>query len=168
MRGQRAPKRNLLPDPIYNSRLLSRFINKVMFDGKKSIAQAQVYKAMEEIEKKGKNPLSVFEAAIANVAPKMEVRPRRVGGASYQVPTEVRGDRKEALAIRWIITAARGKSNESLRASSAAQNKDFYKFSHKLAVELMAAAENTGSAIKKKEDTLRMAEANKAFAHFRW
>lgn len=157
MRGQRAPKRNLLPDPIYNSRLLSRFINKVMLDGKKSIAQTQVYKALEEIEKKGKSPLSTFEAAIANVAPKMEVRPRRVGGASYQVPTEVRGDRKEALAIRWIISAARAKSN-----------KEFHHFSEKLAVELMAAAENTGSAIKKKEDTLRMAEANKAFAHFRW
>ena len=157
MRGQRAPKRKLEPDPIYNSRLVTRFINKVMFDGKKSIAQALVYKALDEIEKSGKNPIQVFETALANVAPKMEVRPRRVGGASYQVPTEVRGDRREALGIRWIINAARARSN-----------REYHSFGSKLAAELMAAADNQGAAIKKKEDTLRMAEANKAFAHFRW
>lgn len=157
MRGQRAPKKILPPDPIYNSRLVTRFINKVMWDGKKTIAQSLVYKALAEIEKTGKNPLSTFEQALTNAAPKMEVRPRRVGGASYQVPTEVRGDRREALAIRWIIDAARKKSN-----------KEFHGFDLKLAQELMDAAENKGSAIKKKEDTLRMAEANKAFAHFRW
>ena len=157
MRGQKAIKRVLEPDPLYNSRLVTRFINKVMFDGKKSIAQGLVYKAFDEIEKSGKNPLQIFELALTNVAPKMEVRPRRVGGASYQVPTEVRGDRREALAIRWIIEAARKRSN-----------REFHSFSSKLAVELLAAADNQGSAIKKKEDTLRMAEANKAFAHFRW
>ncbi len=157
MRGQRAPKRILQPDPIYNSRLVSRFINKVMFDGKKTIAQKLVYSALDQIEKSGKKPMQVFETALTNVAPKMEVRPRRVGGASYQVPTEVRGDRREALAIRWLIDAAKKRSN-----------KEFHGFDLKLAAELVAAAENQGSAIKKKEDTLRMAEANKAFAHFRW
>jgi len=157
MRGGRAPKRKMLPDPIYNSRLVSRFINKVMMDGKKTVAQAQVYKALEIIEKSGKNPLQIFEAAIQTVAPKMEVRPRRVGGASYQVPTEVRGDRREALAIRWIIGAARSKSNSQ-----------FHSFGEKLAQELQDAAVGAGNAIKKKEDTLRMAEANKAFSHFRW
>lgn len=157
MRGQKAPKRILPPDPIYNSRLVTRFINKVMYDGKKTVAQAQVYKALDEIEKSGKKSMTVFETAIANASPKMEVRPRRVGGASYQVPTEVRGDRREALGIRWLIEAARKRPN-----------KEFHTFAEKLAAELVAAAENQGSAIKKKEDTLRMAEANKAFAHFRW
>ncbi len=157
MRGQRAIKRVLQPDPIYNSRLVTRFINKVMIDGKKSIAQRLVYDAFEQIEKTGKKPMAVFETALANASPKMEVRPRRVGGASYQVPTEVRGDRREALGIRWLIDAARKRSN-----------KEFHSFSQKLAAELMAAAENQGSAIKKKEDTLKMAESNKAFAHFRW
>jgi small subunit ribosomal protein S7 len=157
MRGQRAPKRILQPDPIYNSRLVSRFINKVMFDGKKSVAQRLVYDALEQIEKSGKKPMAVFETALINASPKMEVRPRRVGGASYQVPTEVRGDRREALGIRWLIDAARKRSN-----------KEFHSFSQKLAAELMAAAENQGAAIKKKEDTLKVAEANKAFAHFRW
>src|SRR3989344_1414977 len=147
MRGGRAPKRKMLPDPIYNSRLVSRFINKVMMDGKKTVAQAQVYKALEIIEKSGKNPLQIFEAAIQTVAPKMEVRPRRVGGASYQVPTEVRGDRREALGIRWIIGAARSKSNSQ-----------FHSFGEKLAQELQDAAVGAGNAIKKKEDTLRMAE----------
>lgn len=157
MRSGRIIRRKLNPDPIYNSRLVTRFINKVMVDGKKTIAQTQVYKALDLIEKAGKNPLQTFEAALANVSPRMEVRPRRVGGASYQVPTEVRGDRKEALAIRWIINASRSKGN-----------KEFHSFAEKLAKELMDAAEGTGSALKKKEDTLRMAEANKAFSHFRW
>jgi small subunit ribosomal protein S7 len=157
MRGQKAPKRILAPDPIYNSRLVSRFINKVMWDGKKTIAQKLVYQALDDIEKMGKNPLQVFETALTNVSPKMEVRPRRVGGASYQVPTEVRGDRREALGIRWLIDAARKRSN-----------KEYHSFSKKLAQELLDAADNKGAAIKKKEDTLRMAEANKAFAHFRW
>lgn len=159
MRGGRAVKRIIDPDPIYNSRTLAKFINKVMWDGKKSVAQGLVYKALEIIEKQsGKSPITVFDLALANVAPRMEVRPRRVGGASYQVPTEVRGDRKEALAVRWIIEAARKRSNKEFKDGFAA----------KLAQELMDAANSQGAAIKKKEDTLRMAEANKAFSHFRW
>lgn len=158
MRGRRAPKRNIQPDPIYNSKLLTRFINRVMTDGKKSVAQGLVYRALDVIEKQsGKNPITVFEAAIANVGPKMEVRPRRVGGASYQVPVEVRGTRREALAIRWLITAASSRSDKEYRS-----------FDKKLAAELMDAANNTGTAIKKREDIHRMAESNKAFAHFRW
>lgn len=159
MRGGRAPKRIIEPDPIYNSKTLAKFINKVMWDGKKSVAQGLVYKALEIIEKQtGKSPITIFDLALSNVAPRMEVRPRRVGGASYQVPTEVRGERKEALAVRWIIEAARKRSNKEFKDG----------FSAKLAQELMDAANSQGSAIKKKEDTLRMAEANKAFAHFRW
>lgn len=157
MRGGKAPKRKLIADPVYNSRLVTRLINKVMFDGKKTIAQGIVYKALEAIEKGGKNPVSIFDSAIANISPKMEVRPRRVGGASYQVPTEVRGDRREALAIRWLIAAARSRSN-----------KEYHSFAEKLAAEILDASANQGAAIKKREDTMRMAEANKAFAHFRW
>ena len=157
MRSRRAEKKIVLPDPIYGSRLVSKIINKVMRDGKKTVAQRIVYKALEEIEKTGKKPMTVLDQAMTNISPKMEVRPRRVGGASYQVPVEVRGDRREALAIRWLITAARDKSN-----------KEFHTFDKKLAAELMAAADGTGSAVKRREDTLRVAEANKAFAHFRW
>lgn len=157
-RSGRIEKRPLVLDPIYGSRLLSRMINKVMEDGKKTVAQGVVYGAIKNIEEKtGKNPLQVLELAIANVSPRMEVRPRRVGGASYQIPVEVRGDRKEALAIRWVIEAARSRSN-----------KEYHGFDQKLAAELMDAAENKGTAIKKKEDTLRTAEANRAFAHFKW
>ncbi len=157
MRSRKAVKRILTPDPLYNSRLVTRFVNRMMYDGKKQLALTLIYKAFEAIEKTGKNPLSTFETALTNVAPKMEVRPRRVGGASYQVPVEVRGDRREALAIRWLIAAARSRSN-----------KEYKTFSNKLAAELMDAANNAGVAIKKKEDVLRMAEANKAFSHFRW
>jgi small subunit ribosomal protein S7 len=157
MRAGKVQKRILTPDPLYNSRLVTRFVNRMMYDGKKQLALRLMYKAFDEIEKTGKNPLSTFETALANVAPKMEVRPRRVGGASYQVPTEVRGDRREALAIRWMLAAARSRSN-----------KEFKSFDRKLAAEFMDAANNQGAAIRKKEDTLRMAEANKAFAHFRW
>ncbi len=158
MRAGKVKRRILDPDPIYNSRLVTRFINRVMQDGKKSVAQRIVYKAFEEIEKQtGKNPVTVFDGAIANASPKMEVRPRRVGGASYQVPVEVRGDRREALAIRWLIAGAQAKSN-----------KEFKSFSNKLAQELIDAANGQGVAIKKKDDVLRMAEANKAFSHFRW
>ncbi|MDO8429390.1 MAG: 30S ribosomal protein S7 [Candidatus Daviesbacteria bacterium] len=157
-RSGKIEKRQLLPDPIYGSKLLSRFINRAMMDGKKSTAQRQIYGALTIIEEKfKKNPITVFETALANVAPKMEVRPRRVGGASYQVPVEVRGDRREALAIRWLIMAARSKSA-----------KEYHSFAEKLSVELVDASENKGLAIKKKEDTLRSAEANKAFSHFKW
>ncbi|MDO8498865.1 MAG: 30S ribosomal protein S7 [bacterium] len=157
-RSGRINKRQTEPDLIYNSRLVTRFINRVMQSGKKTVAQNLVYKALEEIEKNaGKNPLTVFETAVSNVSPKMEVRPRRIGGASYQIPVEVRGDRREALAIRWIIMAARSRSN-----------KEYHTFDKKLAVELLDAAEGKGTAIKKKEDTLKVAEANKAFSHFRF
>ena len=145
-------------DPIYGSRLVSRFINKVMMDGKKSTAQSLVYEALDVIKEKTKEePVAVFEKAILNVSPKMEVRPRRVGGASYQVPVEVRGDRKEALAIRWLLAGARSKSN-----------KQFHSFGQKLAAELLDAANNTGIAVKKRDDTQKVAAANRAFSHFRW
>lgn len=158
MRGKKAENKILTPDPIYGSRLVTRFINKLMISGKKTIAEKLVYRALEEIKEQTKQePLSVFEKAINNVAPKMEVRPRRVGGASYQVPVEVRGDRKEALAIRWILSGARSKSN-----------REYHSFDKKLAAELMDAANNAGVAIKKKEDTQKVAAANRAFAHFRW
>lgn len=157
MRSGKVVKRVIAADPIYDSRLLTRFVNRMMYDGKKQLALGLMYKAMDQIEKAGKSPLSTFETALANVAPKMEVRARRIGGASYQVPVEVRGDRREALAIRWVIAAARSRSN-----------KEFKTFDKKLAAELMDAANNTGNAIRKKEDTLRMAEANKAFSHFRF
>jgi len=158
VRSKKAPKRLLAPDPIYGSRLVARFINKIIHDGKKSIAQSLVYEALEEIKEASKqDPVAVFEKAILNVSPKMEVRPRRVGGASYQVPVEVRGDRKEALAIRWILSGAKSKPN-----------KQFHTFGKKLAAELMDAANNTGIAIKKRDDVQKVAQSNRAFSHFRW
>ena len=129
-----------------------------MIDGKKTIAQSLVYKSLEIIREETKQePLGVFEKAMNNISPKMEVRPRRIGGASYQVPVEVRGDRKEALSIRWLITASQGKSN-----------KDYHSFAQKLAAEIMDAANSAGGAVKKKEDMQKVANANRAFAHFRW
>ncbi len=157
MRSKKAPKRLITPDPIYGSRLVTRFINKIMRDGKKTIAQKLVYNALEEIKTEAGDPLKTLEKAMENVSPKMEVRPRRVGGASYQVPTEVRGDRKEALAIRWILAGAEARAN-----------KEYHGFDKKLAAELLDAANNTGLAIKKKEDIQKVANANRAFAHFRW
>lgn len=158
MRSKKAEKKLITPDPLYNSRLLAKFINKVMVDGKKSIAQGLVYKALDIIKEQSKQePLGVFEKALQSVSPKMEVKARRVGGASYQVPIEVRGDRKEALSIRWIIAGARGKPN-----------KEFHTFAEKLAAELIDAANNTGSAIKKRDDMQKVAASNRAFAHFRW
>lgn len=158
MRSKKAEKRLLPPDPIYGSRLVTRFINKLMIDGKRSIAEKVVYHALEEIKEQSKqSPLAIFEKAIQNVAPKMEVRPRRVGGASYQVPVEVRGDRKEAMAIRWILGGARSRSN-----------KEFHTFDKKLAAELLDASNGTGLAIKKKDDIQKQAAANRAFSHFRW
>lgn len=158
MRSKKAEKRIISPDPLYNSRLLAKFINKVMSDGKKSIAADLVYRALEIIKEQSKQePLGVFEKALQNVSPKMEVKPRRVGGASYQVPIEVRGDRKEALSIRWILDAARKRSN-----------REYHSFDKKLAQELLDAADNTGAAIKKRDDMQKVAAANRAFAHFRW
>ena len=148
----------MLPaDPVYGNRLLTRFINRVMRHGKKKAAEAEVYKALEIIKEKGEDPVKVFETAINTVGPKMEVKSRRVGGASYQVPTEVRGDRRVALAIRWIIQFANKRSN-----------RDFKTFADKLAVELMEGAKGQGEAIKKRDTVHRMAEANRAFAHFKW
>ena len=157
-RGRVITKKVLDPDPIYDSRLVTRFINRIMKDGKKSVAQKVMYSALEKVTTKtGKNALDIFEVAMKNTQPRMEVRPRRVGGASYQVPMEVRGDRKEALAIRWVIIAADARSS-----------RDFRTMADKLAAEIIDASNNTGAAIKKKDDTHRMAEANKAFSHFRW
>ena len=158
MRSKRAPKRLQVPDPMFGSKLVSKLINRIMIDGKKTIAQSLVYRAFEEVkEKSGADPVSVFEKALLNVAPKMEVRPRRVGGASYQVPVEVRGERKESLALRWLLASAEGKPN-----------KEFKTFDQKLAAEILDAANNTGGAVKKKEDVQKVANANRAFAHFRW
>lgn len=150
-----AEKREILPDPKYNSKLVSKFINIMMEDGKKSTSERTCYGAFEIIkEKSGNDPLKVFKTAIENVKPVLEVKPRRVGGATYQVPVEIRQTRRVALAFRWIITYSRGRNEKTMR--------------ERLAGELMDAFNNTGTSIKKKEDTHRMAEANKAFAHYRW
>ncbi|MFC1647119.1 30S ribosomal protein S7 [Patescibacteria group bacterium] len=156
-RGARITKPLPEPDPIYGNRMVTRLINRVMKSGKKKVAEKLVYKALETIKKKDQDPIKVFETAINNVGPKIEVRPRRVGGASYQVPVEVRGDRRIALAIRWIIAYANKRSN-----------KEYKTFDQKLASELIDAAGGIGEAIKKRDIMHRMAEANKAFAHFRW
>ena len=158
MRAKPSPKRELPLDPMYNSRVVTRLINRVMQNGKKTVAQDQIYKAFEILaEKTGKDALEVFTEALENIKPQMEVRARRIGGAAYQVPTPVRGDRREALGLRWLINAAR------LRPSS-----EYKTFANKLVAELLDALNNAGAAVKKKLDTHRMAEANKAFAHFRW
>jgi len=158
MRGKRAPKRIITPDKVYQSRIVTRLINRVMRQGKKTVAQKHVYKAFDLVkEKTKKNPLEIFQEALENVKPKMEVRPRRVGGASYQVPIPVRGDRRESLAIRWLIQAAQARSN-----------KEYHHFYDKLAAELMDAADRQGGAVAKKEEIHKVAEANRAFSHFRW
>jgi len=150
-------KRTPINDPVYENRLLGRFINRMMRSGKKSVVQTQMYYALDEIKKKNLDPVTVFQTAVNNVAPRMEVRPRRVGGASYQVPVEVRGERRISLAIRWLIQAAQNRSN-----------KQYHEFWQKLSAELMDAYNNTGDAIKKRDVMHRNAEANKAFSHFRW
>jgi len=155
MRRRKAPVREIMPDPVYGSKVLTKFINKVMLDGKKSTAEKILYSALDIISSRGENKgIEVFNAAIDNVKPVIEVKSRRVGGATYQVPVEVRPVRQLSLSIRWLIDAAR-KRNERTMAE-------------RLANELMDAASDKGSAFKKKEDTYRMAEANKAFAHYRW
>ncbi len=149
------PKREPLPDPIYGSKLLTKVINQVMWDGKRSVAETICYSALDIVrEKTGREPLEVLEQAIKNLMPVVETRPRRVGGANYQVPVEVRPDRRQTLAIRWLVNYARQRPGRTMR--------------EKLAAEIMDAANGVGGAIKKKEDTHRMAEANKAFAHYRW
>ena len=154
MRKGRAVKREVLADPIYNSKAITKFINCIMYDGKKGIAQTIVYKSFDMIKEKGLDAMDTFTKALDNVKPALEVKSRRVGGANYQVPIEVRPDRSQALGLRWIVIAARNRGGHSM-----AEN---------VANELMDAANGTGAAVKKREDTHRMAEANKAFAHYRW
>ena len=149
------PKREVLPDPIYNSVLVTKLVNSIMLDGKKGVAQKVVYGAFEIIkDKTGKEPMEVYTQALENIMPSLEVKARRVGGATYQVPMEVRPDRQVSLSIRWLITYARSRGEKGM--------------SNKLAAELLDAFNSRGGAVKKKEDTHRMAEANKAFAHYRW
>ncbi|MFQ3574255.1 MAG: 30S ribosomal protein S7 [Thermodesulfovibrionales bacterium] len=150
-----AEKREVLPDPKYNSRLVNRFISLIIRDGEKSIAEGIFYGALDIIKEKTNNdPIKVLKAAIENVKPVLEVKPRRVGGATYQVPVEVKPQRKTALALRWVVTYARQRKEKTMK--------------ERLAGELLDAFNNTGSSIKKKEDTHKMAEANRAFAHYRW
>jgi small subunit ribosomal protein S7 len=156
-RSGKISRKLIEPDPVFGNRLLTRLTNRIMKNGKKSTAQTQVYRALELIKAQGEDPIKIFETAINNVGPKQEVRSRRVGGASYQVPTEVRGERKIALAIRWIIQYANKRSNKEYRS-----------FDKKLSAELLDAAKGLGESIKKRDTVHRMAEANKAFAHFRW
>jgi small subunit ribosomal protein S7 len=149
------PKRDVLPDPVYNSKLVTRFINKIMLSGKKGVAENIVYEAFDIIRSKtGKDPLEVFEQALKNVMPVLEVRARRVGGANYQVPVEVRADRRLSLGIRWLTKYSRERGEKTMH--------------ERLAAELLDASNSTGASVKKKEDTHKMAEANKAFAHYRW
>ena len=149
------PKREVLPDPMYRSVLVTKLINSVMLDGKKGVAQKVVYGAFDIVkEKTDKDPVEVFTAALENIMPSLEVKARRVGGATYQVPVEVRPERRQTLGLRWLTTYARARSERTMK--------------ERLAGELMDAANNTGAAVKKREDTHKMAEANKAFSHFRW
>ena len=156
MRHKKVEKRKVAPDSLYNSVLVTKFTNNLMQDGKKTVAQNIIYKAFEILAKDGQNPLELFEKALQNVGPRQEVKAKRVGGANYQVPIEVRGDRKMALAMRWIIEAARAKSN-----------KEYHTFEQKLAHEITSALNNEGAAVKRRDTTHRMADANRAFAHFR-
>jgi small subunit ribosomal protein S7 len=154
-RRHAAEKREVLPDPKFGDIVVTKFMNAIMYEGKKSVAETIVYGAFESIEQKAKaSPIEVFHNALDNVKPAVEVRSRRVGGATYQVPVDVRPDRRQALAIRWIITAARGRNEKTMV--------------DRLSAELMDAANNRGSAVKKREDTHRMADANRAFSHYRW
>lgn len=148
-------KRDVLPDPLYNSKLVTRLINKMMIDGKRGKSQEILYSAFDAIrERTGKEPMEVFEAAMKNIMPVLEVRARRVGGANYQVPVEVRPDRRTTLGLRWLVNYARLRGEKTME--------------ERLANEIMDAANNTGASVKKREDTHKMAEANKAFAHYRW
>ncbi len=153
-RGQ-ISKRDVLPDPIYGSKLVTKLINNLMYDGKKGVAQTIVYDAFEILKaKNGENPLDTFQKALDNIMPQLEVKARRVGGSTYQVPMEVRPDRKQTLGLRWLISYSRKRGEKRM--------------ADRLAGELLDACNNTGSAVKKREDTHKMAEANKAFSHFKW
>ncbi|WP_031542246.1 30S ribosomal protein S7 [Mesoplasma photuris] len=155
MRKNRAEKRDVLPDPVYNSKLVTRAINKIMLDGKRGTAQGIIYDAFEIIkEKTGENPIEVFNKAIANIEPHLELKVRRIGGANYQVPVEVSEERKVTLALRWLINYSRLRNEKVMTV--------------KLANEIIDASNNMGGSVKKREDTHKMAEANKAFAHYRW
>ncbi|GAB6172288.1 30S ribosomal protein S7 [Paradesulfitobacterium aromaticivorans] len=148
-------KREILPDPIYNNRVVTKFINQIMLDGKKGIAESVCYNAFDIIkDKTGKDPVEVFETALKNVMPVLEVKARRVGGANYQVPIEVRTERRQTLGLRWLVLYSRKRGEKTMQ--------------EKLAGELLDAANNTGGSVKKKDETHKMAEANKAFAHYRW
>ena len=154
-RKGKIPKREVLPDPVYSNKVVTKLINKVMLDGKKGTSQKIVYGAFELIkERTDKDPVEVFEQAMANIMPVLEVKARRVGGATYQVPIEVRADRRETLGIRWLVRYSRLRGEKGM--------------TEKLAKEIMDAANNTGASVKKREDTHKMAEANRAFAHYRW
>ena len=148
-------RRDVLPDPLYNSKLVTRLINNIMLDGKKGVAQKIVYGAFDIVrEKTGKEPLEAFEQAMENIMPVLEIKARRVGGATYQVPMEVRPERRQTLGLRWLTTYSRTRSENTMK--------------ERLAAEIMDAANNTGASVKKRDDVHKMAEANKAFAHFRW
>jgi small subunit ribosomal protein S7 len=157
MRHAKITKRKIDPDTLYNNVTVAKLINYIMQDGKKTVAQTQVYAAFEVLKAKGEDPLKAFEKAVLTVGPKVEVKARRVGGANYQVPVEVRHERKLSLALRWMIEAARKRSN-----------KEFHTFAEKLAAEIMDAIQGQGEAVRKRDIALRQAEANKAFGHFRW
>lgn len=156
-------KREVVFDPIYNNSTIAKLINKVMMDGKKSIAEKIVYETLKTIEEKGQDPIKTFEKALENITPKMEVKPRRVGGASYMVPTEVRGPRRQSLALSWLVSAARSRSAKDVERL---KNKPL--MISKLVTEILEAAGGSGKAVSKREEMNRMAEANKAFSHFRW
>ena len=157
-RTKKTFKKATVPDPVYQSQIVTKLVNRIMKDGKKSVAQKQIYRTLDLLkEKTKKDPLEFFSQALENIKPALEVRSRRVGGAAYQVPAPVRGDRKESLAIRWLIQFARQRSN-----------KDYHHFYEKLAAEIIDAQQNLGGAVKKRQDIYKMAEANKAFSHFRW
>lgn len=162
-RTGKVPKRQIASDPIHNNPTVAKFINKLMQSGKKAKAQKAVYGAFEYLSEKGQEPVGTFEKALENIMPKMEVRPRRVGGASYMVPMEVRGPRRQSLAISWLITAARKRNPKEVR-----RIKNLPLIAAKIAAEIEAAAKGEGAAVAKRDEMMRMAEANKAFAHFRW
>lgn len=157
MRHKKVKKREIAGDKIYGSPVVAKFINRLMRDGKRDVAEKAFYRAFEIVAAAEKDPMDVFEKAISNISPKQEVKARRVGGASYQIPMEVRGERRLSLAVRWLIEAARGRSN-----------KEYHTFAEKLAAELQDASQNLGTAVKKRDTMQRQAEANRAFAHFRW
>ncbi|MCE5172610.1 30S ribosomal protein S7 [Paenibacillus profundus] len=149
------PKRDVLPDPVYNSKLVTRLINRIMIDGKRGVAQTILYDAFEVVrERTGNDPMEVFEAALKNIMPVLEVKARRVGGSNYQVPIEVKPERRTSLGLRWLVNYSRNRGEKTMQ--------------ERLAAEIIDASNNTGAAVKKREDTHKMAEANKAFAHYRW